>query len=164
MNSLLLSIAPNDLEKILVDAESIQEISYDPDVQASVNIREIAQALHFILTGKAEGGEAPLSFAISGEYPFPHIKNGVESAFYNSSILTIEIADALHDISSVEIDRRFQQEEFQQSQLYHHLSLKAAALQEQLEQSFFQLKNFYRHAADKNQAVICLHVNQFKGA
>lgn len=163
MNTLLLSIAPNELETILIDAESIQEISYDPDVQASLNIREIASVLHFLLTGKVNGGEAPLSFALSGEYAFPHIKAGVESAFYNSSILVTEISAVLHHISTEEIKRRFEQDEFKKSKLDHHLSLTADVLLEKVEDIFIQLKSFYRHAAEKNQSVISLHVNQSKG-
>lgn len=160
MDTILLSIEPNDLETILIDAETIQEIYRDRDLKNKLNLKESASILHFLLTGKESGGEAPLSFTIFGEYPFVHIQTVVESAKYNSAVIVAEIAEALHLLSTEEIKRRFEQEEFKRSQLYHHLNSNNLITLELLLENFIRLKFFYGHAHENNQAVISLQVSE----
>ncbi|SPL68942.1 hypothetical protein [Acinetobacter stercoris] len=54
MDTILLSIEPNDLETILIDAETIQEIYRDRDLKNKLNLKESASILHFCLLAKSQ--------------------------------------------------------------------------------------------------------------
>lgn len=159
MKTILLSIAPNDLETVLIDAEHIAEVYNDENFTNSLNLQNTWHAMHYMLTGQDTGGESPLCYSVEAEYPFPHVTSEGEIVRYNSAVLVSEISEALNQIDTKKFREHFDAEKMAQAQIYpEQWEIKSEIKLDQLSLIFIQFKTFYQHAHDNNHAVVSLMI------
>ncbi|WP_130803922.1 DUF1877 family protein [Acinetobacter ihumii] len=162
MNAVLLAIEPNDLEILMLEAQSIDEIYHAPSIRSKLNLGETWQSLQFLLTRSAkQHQDSPLVFAIEAEYAFAHPALAVASVRYNPVVEVEEIAKELDTISTEQFKHQFDPEQLNQNKLFpFHWGRDVEKEQAELAMLFVQLKNFYELAKQHNYAVISLHSQQ----
>ncbi|MCU4358170.1 YfbM family protein [Acinetobacter ursingii] len=160
MNAILLAIEPNDLEILMIEAESLDEIYHATSIRSKLNLGETWQVLHALLTKDLDQQHA-LQFAIEAEYAFSHPSLSVAHVRYNPVIEVDEIAKALEQISMDNFKHRYDPAWLNQHKLFpFQWGKDVDKEQRELLMLFGQLKNFYELAKQHNHAVISLQSKQ----
>lgn len=160
MNAILLAIEPNDLEILMIEAQTLDEVYHAETIRAKLNLGETWQALQLLLLHGAKAEQA-LRFAIQAEYAFSHPALSVANICYNPVIEVDEIAKALEQISLDEFKHRYDPALLNQHKVFpFQWGRDVDKEQRELLMLFGQLKNFYELAKQHNHAVITLQSQQ----
>lgn len=158
MKAVLLALEPNDLEILMIEAQTLDEIYHAKTIYSKVNLGEIWRALEYLLHQLDVKNEqnAPLQFAIEAEYPFT--QSALTEVRYNPMTQVEQIAKALESISVEQLKHQFDPEQLKQ-QKFFPFNWGTQPDKEFLELSmiFTQLQHFYTLAKQHNHAVISLH-------
>lgn len=163
MNAILLAIEPNDLEILMIEAQTLDEIYHAPSIRAKLNLGETWQALQVLLLKKDESTaqNQALHYVIQAEYAFSHSALRIANVRYNPVIEVDEIAKALEQISIDEFKHRYDPDLLNQHKLFpFQWGNDVDKEQRELLMLFAQLKNFYELAQQHNHAVITLQSKQ----
>ena len=154
------SVTPEELKAIELDPDSLPEIAFakveeadeTQDPSLFLDIDKTWMGIHLILTGFIQGGEYPLANAI---YGVKEIKISEEEIFYvNSPKEVHDISNALNQISSEEFIKRYDQDEFKESDVYPDFGEYPEEDLEYMDPYFDELKAFYKLVAGKNQGIV----------
>jgi hypothetical protein len=176
MYASLVQISPSFLQEIKADPSLAQDAWDEP---VSLELDKAWHGLHFLLTGKAEKHDSPLSKAVMGgkrleEVELPEnfdelsaeeqasILEEVESDevligynYYLTPEEVKEVANALSNISESDLKARFKElsPSFEEARIYPGIAANDEDLRFLL-QSFEPLVSFYKDAATKGNAVL----------
>jgi hypothetical protein len=103
------------IDALLADPDSISDyLDGDPDevadageAYADLDVDKAWHGIHFLLTGTAWEGAAPLSFIVRGGRPIGDVDVGYGPARAFSSADVRAIASAMHPIEPADLERRF---------------------------------------------------------
>ena len=162
MNAVLLAIEPNDLEILMIEAQTLDEIYHAETIRAKLNLGETWQALRLLLLHGVTAEQAQaLNFAIQAEYAFSHPALSVANIRYNPVIEVEEITKSLEQISIDEFKHRYDSALLNQHKEFpFHWGNDEEKEQRELLMLFGQLKKFYELAKQHNYAVITLESKQ----
>ncbi|MBJ9983927.1 DUF1877 family protein [Acinetobacter sp. S40] len=162
MNAVLLALEPNDLEILMIEAQTLDEVYHAPSIRAKLNVGETWQALQILLfKDERTAQDQALHFAIQAEYAFSHPALSVANLRYNPVIEVDEIANALERISIDDFKHRYDPALLNQKKVFpFHWGNDVDKEQRELLMLFAQLKNFYELAQQHNHAVITLQSKQ----
>jgi uncharacterized protein DUF1877 len=107
--------------------------------------------IHFLLTGKSEGGASPWKDAIMGGTPIgDDVGYGPAQLLAPSDVK--RVAAALQTLSPAALRMRFDAKKMEAAKVYPFGWNAEAA--EWVEHAYSELRDFYRRAAEKNDAVL----------
>lgn len=155
MDAFLFSIAPNDLENLMLDAYSMHDIEHAPNLQQQIDLGKLWPVLDQVLS-QHSSASLSLHDLIYAEYPMSEHPQLKPVARYNPAVHVMELTQALERISTEDLQKYCLQ--------HRHTSDVAQLLGDhtaQLDQAeltllLTQLKSFYRNAMQQNHAVISL--------
>ncbi|WP_180121085.1 DUF1877 family protein [Acinetobacter sp. YH12086] len=147
MDAILYLIPPNDLETLILEAETPQDVLDSPFVQHSFFLGEAWQELNPLLSLNSDSAAA-LSYAIQAEHPLSERRPGLSLAVhYNTVVRVAEIHQALQQLSVDEIKKRYL---VTIAETAPEQELKLA----ELKLLFLQLQDLYRDAVHNNLSVL----------
>ncbi|WP_180041423.1 MULTISPECIES: DUF1877 family protein [unclassified Acinetobacter] len=147
MDAILYLIPPNDLETLILEAETPQDVLDSPFVQHSFFLGEAWQELNPLLSVNRDSAAA-LNYAIQAEHPLSERRPGLSLAVhYNTVVRVAEIHQALQQLSVDEIKKRYL---VTIAETAPEQELKLA----ELKLLFLQLQDLYRDAARHNLSVL----------
>lgn len=147
MEAVLLLIHPNDLETLILEAESPQDVLDSAFMRQSLYLgtawETLNQALH-----PAE--QPALEFAIQAEHPLSERLRHPDAVRYNTVVRVAELQQALQRLTVDEVKKRYQ---------FAVVNTAPEALAQELRLAelkliYLQLQDFYRDAAHHNWAVL----------
>lgn len=112
-------------------------------------------AIHYLLTGSEEGGEAPLAFAVFGKTPLGEISDYGPIAQYLTSQEVKEVAEALLNISEETLRARYNPQALAGE--YYPFSEMEVSKEDQLDLLLDLCKeivDYYKVAAEKGNAML----------
>ena len=146
MDAILYLIPPNDLETLILEAETPQDVLDSPFVQHSLFLGEAWQELNPLLSVNSDS--AALGYAIQAEHPLSDRRPGLSLAVhYNTVVRVAEIHQALQQLSVDEIKKRYL---VTIAETAPEQELKLA----ELKLLFLQLQDLYRDAVRHNLSVL----------
>lgn len=155
MDAFLFSIAPNDLENLMLDAESMRDIEQAQSLQQHIDLGLLWPVLNQMLS-QHSSVNLNLHDLIYAEYPISEHPKLKPVARYNPAVHVMELTQALEKIS-VEDLQKYCQQRSHTSEIAQLLGDKTARLDEaELILLLTQLKSFYHHAMQQNHAVVSL--------
>jgi len=151
------SIPQATLQSLLEDPEKVVELLYpddDGDPPNSFDVDKAWHGLHYLLTGEAEGGPAPLSLAI-----LEGAEIGPELDFGPARYLTPEevgaVAQALAALTPASLAERYNSRDMREKQIYPEIwDDDDPESVDYLLHFFPDLQRFYADAAARGDAVI----------
>jgi len=132
--------------------EDAMPSDYGPgDPGVSLDLDKSWHGLHFLLTGRAYGGEPPLAWAVrgSGGYCVG------DSGGYLSAAEASMVASALANAGDEVIKRRLLENGDDARELYNAGDWSDAQIQNHYVDLFYALRKFYAEAARRGTAVLC---------
>ncbi|UUS65102.1 MULTISPECIES: DUF1877 family protein [unclassified Acinetobacter] len=146
MDAILYLIPPNDLETLILEAETPQDVLDSPFVQHSLFLGEAWQELNPLLSVNSDSVAA--LYAIQAEHPLSERRPGLSLAVhYNTVVRVAEIHQALQQLSVDEIKKRYL---VMIAENAPEQELKLA----ELKLLFLQLQDLYRDAVRHNLSVL----------
>jgi hypothetical protein len=153
------SLSPEALRQLQDDQDQIQEYLYPDDGESEppnyIDLDKAWHGIHYLLTGRADGGPKPQSLAVFGGKEF-----GPEVGYGPARFLTAEqvqsVAEALSALSPKSLAQRFNPKDMESKKIYPEVIWVRDgqdALDYALE-GYQQLQVFYRDAAARGEAVI----------
>lgn len=112
-------LSPEQLERLKTDPSLAQSILFSPDEGESkgMDLDVAWEAIHFLLTGRKDGGAPPLASAILGGKSIgPDL--GMGPARYLTSGEVKTVADALSRLSKDDLRRRFDLKAMKKAKIY----------------------------------------------
>lgn len=154
------SIAPQKLEELRADPESISEYLYpDDDRDAEegplyIDIDKAWHGIHFLLTGRADLGNEPLSLAVFGGEEF-----GPDAGYGPARFLTPEqvrsVANELQRLPSSELAKRFAPKQMDAADIYPNIwERDGEEGLSYLLQNYEQLQTFFCDTAARGDAAL----------
>jgi len=152
-----------DLSRFIADPEAIMGFLYPDDDSAfpsnrHLDIDKTWQIIHFLLTGSAWEGEAPLRNAVLGGSVIGDIDVGYGPARYLRPPEVSEVALALSAISPVMLWSRFDLKAARDNEIYPTGWEGNDTERDYAMDYFQQLKTFFDEANKQNEAII-LYLN-----
>ncbi len=155
MDAFLFSIAPNDLENLMLDAESMGDIEQAPYKQQQIDLGGLWPVLGQMFS-QQRSTHLNLHDLIYAEYPISEHPKIKSVAHYNPAVHVMELTQALEQIG-VEDLQKYCQQHRHTSEIAQLVGDHSAQLDEaELILLLTQLKSFYRHAMEQNYAVVSL--------
>ncbi|MCJ8160884.1 DUF1877 family protein [Acinetobacter zhairhuonensis] len=155
MDAFLFSIAPNDLESLMLDAENMRDIEQAPYKQDQIDLGELWPVLAKILSQQSSAN-LNLHDLIYAEYPISEHPKIKSVARYNPAVHVMELTQALEQISVEELQKYCRKHQHT-SEIAQLMGDHTAQLDEaELTLLLTQLKSFYRNAVEQNHAVVSL--------
>lgn len=148
MEAILFLVHPNDLEKLIVQAETPQDVLESSLLHQSLYLGDAWESLHEILQTPDLVLPA-LSYVIQAEHPLSE-RNVGKAVTYNTVVRTDEIYHALEKIHVDEVKKHYQ---FSATVITQQLQTQELKLAE-LKLIYLQLQDLYRDAAQQNMAVL----------
>ena len=153
------ALSAEALRELQDDPDRIEEYLYPDDGESEppnyIDLDKAWHGIHYLLTGRSEGGDPPHSLAVFGGEEF-----GPEVDYGPARFLTAEqvrnVAEALSELSPAALARRFDPKDMEAKQIYPDVIWVRdgkEALDYALD-NYQQLKLFYRDAAARGDAVI----------
>ena len=147
MDAILYLVQPNDLETLILEAETPQDVLDSPFMQHSLFLGQAWDALNPLLNPQGHS-DTPLAYAIRAEHPISDRRPGLSLAVhYNTVVRVAEIHQALSALSVEEIKKRYQ---LSIANIAPEHELKLA----ELKLIYLQLQNMYRDAVRQNLTVL----------
>ncbi|MHA3891982.1 DUF1877 family protein [Acinetobacter sp. GXMZU3951] len=155
MDAFLFSIAPNELENLMLDAYSLRDIEQATQQHPHIDLGELWRLLDQALTQHSPA-QLNLHDVVYAEYPISEHPKLKSVARYNPAIHVIELSQVLEQISSEDL-HHYCQKHLATSELEALLGDQRAQLDEaELTLLLSQLKSFYHNAMKNNHAVVSL--------
>jgi Domain of unknown function (DUF1877) len=155
----LVALPPEKLEELRADEDLIEEFLYPDDGESepenSIDLDKAWHGIHYLLTGKAEGGELPFSLAVTGgEFFGPEI--GIGPPSFLTAKLVSDVAAAVSALSSDELRTRFNAKDMEAKDIYPDgiWVRDGAESLDYLIENYEPLVEFYRNAASRGDAII----------
>ena len=141
----------NDPDKFESDMRSLEKNEIDKPVY----LDKSWEAIHFILTGNKIGsGEPPLSQAVYGEQFFDKGQDlGMGPASYLTPEQVKHINALMSELGEDFLRKNYKPEEMDKKGIYPQFWSQNANLIDYVRENFFALKEFYRDAASKGNAI-----------
>ena len=111
-------------------------------------------AIHFLLTGSAEGGEPPLSLAVAGGSPLGDIDFGYDKVRYLTEQEVREVYLALSAISVEEIEARFSLKELSEANIYPNVWEDHEEEIDYVTYFYKKMVEFFRRAAEFGYSIL----------
>lgn len=147
MDAILYLVQPNDLEILILEAETPQDVLDSPFMQHSLFLGQAWDVLNQLLNPQSHS-DTPLVYAIQAEHPISDRRPGLSLAVhYNTVVRVAEIHQALLVLSVEEIKKRYQ---LSIADIAPEHELKLA----ELKLIYLQLQNMYRDAVRQNLTVL----------
>ena len=150
-----------EVEALLADPERIEGVLYpDDDVLRAAavefDVDKAWHAIHFLLCGDAEKGQAPLNFVVAGGTEVGDVDVGYGPARVFTSKELAEIVRALEPISSADLKKRYDAHSLTMQEVYPQIwdEPKADCLDNYVLYYFDRLKVFLRQVAAAGKALI----------
>jgi len=146
------------LEELRRDPESVEDYLYpdggDGAPPNQVDVDKAWHGLHYLLTGRAEGGAEPLAWALlGGEEIGPEL--GYGPARYLTPPQVAAVAAALSDLDDQALARRFDADDMDAQDIYPDIWARdGREALEYLLAHFAPLAGAYRGAADRGDAML----------
>jgi hypothetical protein len=141
--------APQFAKEIDADRDAYTQAAMAPADE--LGLGKAWHGIHFLLSGKAEGGRGPWSDAIMGGTAV-----GGDMGYGPARILSpaqvAKVAAALQTLAPAAFKKRFDARKLDAAEIYPNDWEDSGA--EMLEQSYAELRDFYRRAAAQKSAVI----------
>ena len=146
----LLLIHPNDLETLIIEAETIQYVLESSFIRQSFYLGNVWEALNQVLNPANQQAENSLKFIIQTEHPLSEKINQPSLVRYNTVVRVSEIQKNLQHLTVDEIKKRYQ---------FTVANTAPEALEQELRLAelkliYLQLQDFYREAIRNNWAVV----------
>lgn len=154
------TVRPQKLKELRADPNLLEEYLYPDDGDADENwplycdLDKAWHGIHFLLTGRADGGEEPLSWAVLGGTEF-----GPDVGYGPARFLTPEqvriVAAALQALPSSMLANRYKPAQMDAAGIYPEIWVRDGdeGLSYLLE-SYKQLQTFYNDAAARGDAAL----------
>ena len=157
MEASLFLIHPNDLETLIIEADSAQAVLESNFILQSLYLGQTWQSVNHALSLDQQSS-SPLQYAIQAEHPLSERIDHPEAVHYNTVVKVAEIQQQLQQLSVDELKKRYQFDVVQTSpeELAQELYLA------ELKLIYLQLQDFYRDAARQNLAVISVIQNKIQ--
>lgn len=147
MDAILFLVKPNDLETLILEAETPQDVLESPFMQHSLFLGETWEVLNQLLNPQGQS-KTSLTYAIETEHPLSDRRPGLSLAVhYNTVVRVDEIQHILANLSVDEIKKRYL---LSIADTTPENELKLA----ELKLIYLQLQSFYRDAARQNLTVL----------
>jgi hypothetical protein len=145
------AVTAGEARRLLDDPESMEDF----ESPRSVNLEKAWHGLHYLLTGDAWDGEAPLNFLVVGGQPIGDVDFGYGPARLLNPAEVQSLADALLTISDDQLWSRFDAEKLTEEQIYPLIwDEPAEDLREEYLMYFHDLKTFVSQSAAEGMALI----------
>lgn len=147
MDAILYLVQPNDLETLILEAETPQDVLDSSFMQHSLFLGQAWDVLNPLLNPQGHS-DTPLAYAIRAEHPISDRRPGLSLAVhYNTVVRVAEIHHALSALSVEEIKKRYL------------LSIANIAPEHELQLAelkliYLQLQSIYRDAVRQNLTVL----------
>jgi hypothetical protein len=156
MTGNFMAIPAETLNSLIGDPSVILEVIYPDEGQARrsnhLDVDKAWHGIHYLLTGEAWGGEAPLATAVLGGTEIGE-NFGYGPTRYLAPDEVKTVAAALDSIPSGELAKRFSPEMLQTAEIYPHGPWADEALGYLL-RYYDELVKFYKSAAHRGDAVL----------
>jgi len=153
------SLSEEILARLREDEDLIEDFLYPDDGDSEpdnyIDLDKAWHGLHYLLTGEAEGAEAPLGLAVIGGEEFgPDV--GYGPARFLSAEQVAQVAKALEPITVESLSAKFDPQDMEHKQIYPDIIWvrDGADALDYLLENYEQLAVFYRDAAARGEAVI----------
>ncbi len=150
MEASLLLIHPNDLETLILEAQTSQDVLESAYIQRSLYLGASWQMLNQAIVPPSQGNASALQYAIQAEHPLSERIASLSAVHYSGAVRVSEIYQALQALSADEVKKRYQFAVVQSSPEALEQELRLA----ELKLIYQQLQEFYFEAADENYAVL----------
>lgn len=150
MQASLLLIHPNDLEVLILEAETSQDVLESAFNRQSLYLGAAWETLNQALNPLNQQAENSLKFAIQAEHPLSERMKQADAARYNTVVRTVDIQKNLQSLTVDEMKKRYQF-------AVVHTAPEALAQElrlAELKLIYAQLQDFYREAVRHNWAVL----------
>jgi hypothetical protein len=150
-----LQITPAQLQALVENPTSVQALLYpdDGDRAESIDIDKAWHGIHFMLTGEAWGGSAPLANIVLGGTEI-----GGDVGYGPAHYLTPEelraAAEAVRELPPDEFARRFDAEKLSANQIYPEIWDEGDETLDYLRHYYETLRAYYLDAAAKGNAML----------
>jgi hypothetical protein len=147
------------LARLQNDPESIEEYLYPDDGEGEppnyVEVDKAWHGIHYLLTGKADGGQPPLGLAVFGGEEFgPEVGYGPARFLTPSQVAAV--STALSGLSVADLEERFDPEDMEAKDIYPDAIWMREGREafDYLVEYYQPLVVFYRDAAARGDAVL----------
>ena len=150
MEAVLFLIYPNDLETLILEAETSQNVLESEFMQQSLYLGTAWETLNQALNPAGQPAQEGMEFAIQAEHPLSERLSHPDVVRYNTVVRVAELQQALQQLTVDEVKKRYQ---------FAVVNTAPEALAQELRLAelkliYLQLQDFYREAARKNWAVL----------
>ncbi len=153
MEAILLLVHPNDLEKLIIQATSPQDVLDSADIKEHVWLGSAWDTLNKTLNAE-NAPEKSLQYVIQAEHPLSD-RNIGRAVHYNTVVRVAEIHQALQRITVDAVKTHYQYLVTQTTQQAVEQELNLA----ELKLIYLQLQDLYRDATRQNLAVLSVIVD-----
>lgn len=153
MEAILLLVHPNDLEKLILQATSPQDVLDSADIKAHVWLGSAWDTLNKTLNTE-NAPKQSLQYVIQAEHPLSD-RNIGRAVHYNTVVRVAEIHQALQTITVDAVKTHYQYLVTQTTQQAVEQELNLA----ELKLIYLQLQDLYRNATRQNLAVLSVIVD-----
>ncbi|QFZ92013.2 YfbM family protein [Synechococcus elongatus] len=153
-----LQVSPEQLAALIADPSCIESFIYredeDEEEDTSLEIDKAWHGIHYLLTGSAWEGEAPLADAVLGGTEI-----GDDFGYEPARYLTVEevkvVAAALHEITPEQFRLRYSADQLSQNEIYPDIWNDSDGDPiEYLVAWYEDLRSYYIEAAANNNAML----------
>jgi hypothetical protein len=156
MEAILLLVHPNDLEKLIIQATSPQDVLDSADIKEHVWLGSAWDTLNKTLNAE-NAPEKSLQYVIQAEHPLSD-RNIGRAVHYNTVVRVAEIHQALQSITVDAVKTHYQYLVTQTTQQAVEQELNLA----ELKLIYLQLQDLYRDATRQNLAVLSVIVDAIR--
>ena len=158
MEASLFLIHPNDLETLILEAETAQSVLESPFIQQSLYLGDTWDVVNRALNPEGQAAQNALQYVIQAEHPLSERIDHPEAVHYNTVVRTDEIQQQLQKLSVDELKKRYQFDVVQTAPEELAQEIRLA----ELKLIYLQLQDFYRDAARQNLAVLSVFQTRIK--
>ncbi len=150
------AVTPDEVNKITLNPDSAMEFidSEDEENSNTADVDKAWHAIHYMLTGRAEGGEKPASLAIFGG-----VAVGEDLGYGPPRLLkpesVVEVANLLEQITPDELAKRYDPKAMDAANIYPNIWVRDGneGLEYVLEW-YIELREFYMKARNRGDGVL----------
>jgi hypothetical protein len=150
------ALTPDEVNKITFNPDTAMDFIYSEDEESSstADVDKAWHAIHYMLTGRAEGGEAPACLVIFGG-----IEVGEDLGYGPPRLLkpdgVVEAANLLEQITPAELAKRYDPKAMDAADIYPKIWVRDGneGLEYVLEW-YAELREFYMNARNRGDGVL----------
>jgi hypothetical protein len=155
----LLQITPSKLEEILIDSSVLEDIFYTDESDNLIDIEKAWEGIFYLLTGfgtdEMHEAKPPFSWVLFSLQLVDEDQDmGYGPAHFLTEEQVKEVSLALTSINIAHLKSRFNSKVMMEKGIYPEIWGEGEAAFDYLYENFEKLKNFYKSASSKGNAVI----------